>query len=278
MGNINCYKETKKIDEDFNVESIYADKNEKKEHNKSQSEKNKIIKSIKEQEKKKQMITEDFNYSSNLSKNTWRDNILNHKVNKTTKNLMKLIKHVTFRKNQILFHSKFLDDLNEARKDLLGFSQKLLYFYHNFDLIEKNIQEINDKNIKELLFSRTKEDFKSASDFFAHLHKKKELNELIEIDDFKLPIPLDTGDLLEDKYLEKFEMRFKKKFSKIFKLKKIAFNLVHEDPEISFLFLITKEIKKLKFLFEKRTIYIGIDSKENFDGTNLISFVLVRGL
>ena len=85
---------------------------------------------------------------------------------------MKLINHPTFSKEQNEFYLKFLEELNKARTDFLGVSEKLMYYFQNFDLIQNRIDQINDTELKDYL-SRTKEDFKEASDFFADLYKKK---------------------------------------------------------------------------------------------------------
>ena len=52
----------------------------------------------------------------------------------------------------------------------------------------------------------------------------------------------------------------------MFKIREIKCSPVHEDPEIAFLLLITNyDKKKFTFLFAEKSIYIGIDFKENFD-------------
>lgn len=307
MGNVNCCYKKKQIDNDFNVEPIFAFDGHKQhlyikesikqtikklfikeekincEENKQNSERD----LVKKTSYKSLYITEEkkleFDYFSN-TKNDWRDYIIKYEEEKASKNFMKLVNHITFRKEQKLFYSKFLEDLNNARCDLLGFSQKLLYYFKNFDFIENKINKINDSNMKEI-FSRTKESFKEASEFFGDLYEEKmkeeedNLNELIEIDDIKLPIPSDFEELIGNRYLKKFEKRFVKRFRRMFKIKKIKCSIVHDDPDISFLLLITNyDKKKFTFLFEEKSIYIGIDFKENFDGTNLLSLVLASDL
>ena len=221
---------------------------------------------------------ENFDYVSNIDVNNSFD-CYKYENKKKTLNWMKLLKHISFRKTKTLFSHSFIKELDKARTDFLGFSQKLMDSITNFDSIQNKINEISEKNTRNKL-SRTKEDFKMALDFFEELQrekikgKKKDLNELIEIDDLKLPIPSNRQELNELKYHKKFVRRFNFKFNKKFKINKMIFGCVHEDPQISFLLYITKDIKNLRYLFDKEIKYFGMDFEENFNGTIFITVVL----
>jgi hypothetical protein len=296
MGNINCCEETKKNDKDFDVGSIFAPKVNKEEENlsnKSTEEENykihtnqneifQLAKSPFATNKNSIFIeelaeAEDFDYDTNNNKNSWLNYIENRNKEMDSKNLLKLVKHATFRDTPPTFDRKFLEDLNKARTDFLAFSEKLFYYVQNFHIIQNKIDEIKDETIKKRL-SRTKEDFIQASDLFKKLHgeKKENLNELIEIDEFKLPIPSNIMDLKEKKIFEKFDKRIQRKQNlRKFRLRNIKCCIVQEDIELSFILFITKEINYLSFLFNKNMKYIGIDFKENSNGTNLLTIVLV---
>ena len=274
MGNGYCCEETKKFDEDFDVKNILTPEVDnfivKRSFRNTKSLKTR--KSYQKNETKKFMEKEE-----NLQNE--KKLIKEKNEERKTLNWMKLLKHISFRKTKTLFSHSFIKELDKARTDFLGFSQKLMDSITNFDSIQNKINEISEKNTRNKL-SRTKEDFKMALDFFEELQrekikgKKKDLNELIEIDDLKLPIPSNRQELNELKYHKKFVRRFNFKFNKKFKINKMIFGCVHEDPQISFLLYITKDIKNLRYLFDKEIKYFGMDFEENFNGTIFITVVL----
>ena len=302
MGNGNCYDNTKSEDKDLNVQSIFEEKNLNKESIPAnlnneynlKNENNPIPIKIEENKanstddsnshitKKTSDVSdaggvkieiEDFNYSSNSPK---ENGLKNYKRENSKLDMMKLVRHSTFDKICPQFASKFVEELNKARTNLLGFSEKLMDLTQNFEEIQKKIG--SDKEMSE--FSVTKEDFKQASDFFKSLHKEKKekLEELVEIDEFKLPISENTKEMKEDKYYKKFQRRFEKKFSEKFIFRKVLALVLHEDPEISFLLFITKKTKQKGFIFEKEMKYIGIDFKEQSDKSVLLTINIVRDI
>ena len=54
----------------------------------------------------------------------------------------------------------------------MGFSQELNYYAQNLDSIQDKINPIEDEKLRKR-FSRTKEDFEIASEFFSKLHGKE---------------------------------------------------------------------------------------------------------
>lgn len=302
--NFNCYEKTKQNDKDFDVESIFNKsikiKIEKAEEDNKNQEDISIenIKSKKEENKlnkNKNNLYIEFDYNSNNIGNNnsnknyetkkWKNYILNYEEKKTSINMMKLIRHFTFRnQNQNSnLALKFIADINKSRSDLLKFSEELLNYYENFEFIQNKIAKINDEKTRNL-FSRSKENFKEASFFFKNLHEenvkenKEELTELLEVEAFKLPIPQDSKELLKDNYREKFKKRFDVKFSKIFKIEKVKCNIINYDPDISFLLFITNNTKNWRFLFGNTLKYIGVDVKEYSNESIFISLVLVKDL
>ena len=293
MGNINCCDDSNKKDKDFNVQSIFEEVNYKNEKNKStenlnlnlndgnESSRNKLTNESTSFSKNRcydsdspvQIKLEDFNYSTNSNKNC----VKNYKKENINLNMMKLVKHTTFEKICPQFASKFIDELNKARTDLFGFSEKLSDYSQNFEVIQKKIDEIINEKLRKR-FSRTEEEFKKASDFFKKLYQEKKENfeELIEIDQFKLPISESTKEMKEDKYYKKFQRRFESKFSQKFIFRKVLVKLVHEDPETSFLLFITKNTEELEFIFQKEMKYIGIDFKVQSNMSVLLTLNLVR--
>ena len=208
-------------------------------------------------------VVKNFDYSSN-------SNIFNCKNENPKMSMMKLVKHATFSKD-LNYNCKFLEELNNARIDLLGFLNQLLDFEENFKKIQEEIYERNGNCL-----IRTKEDFEKAFDFFKKLQEeeKENLIELIEIEEFKLPIPEDLKELNDNKYYKKFQERFESKFWGKFKLKTIRIIILHKDLEISFLLFITEDSKTLSSLFDKNVKYVGIDFQENSNETLLLSLVL----
>lgn len=297
MGN-GCCNKTEQKDKDFDVESIYTLKDKQQENNKKdkiilininfENDVNfvsefKKIPLVAKLEETKINIANDFNYNSNSQNDSFKNYTDNYKKEKAKKNMMSLVKHISFGKAKTLNTIKFLKEINKARTDLAGISEKLMYFANNFYLIENKIDEINDQKIKKIL-SADKEKFKVAAIFFSNLCKEKTekkedvLKELIEIDDFKLPIPLDLKEMKNPKYHQKFIYRFNSKYSNKFMLKRISFNIVHNDLEISFLLLIAIYLEKLLFLFENDFDYIGIDFRENTSESMMITFAVVSDL
>jgi hypothetical protein len=207
-------------------------------------------------------VVRNFDYSSN-------SNIFNYKNENPNMSLMKLVKHATFSKD-LNYNCKFLEELNNARIDLCGFINRLLDFQENFQKIKEEIYERNGNCL-----IRTKEDFIKALDFFKKLQEEENenLNELIEIEKFKLPIPEDLEELKDYKYYEKFQKRFENKFCGKFELKNSKIIILHKDPEISFLLFITEDSKILSSLFNKNVKYVGIDFQDYSNETLLLSLV-----
>jgi hypothetical protein len=134
---------------------------------------------------------------------------------------MKLIKHPSF--GNMDFIEDFIQNINLVRSDLLGFSKRLLDHIDKFDLIQKKIDEFKDDEERSSIYIN-KEDLKNASDILLKLHElnitgiNNKLNNFIQIDDFKYPIPINYEDIYKRNYYHKFRKRFNFKFGKNFKL------------------------------------------------------------
>lgn len=225
----------------------------------------------------------ELDYNSNSENFSLKDFKKYHRT-KRSKSLMKLVKHVTFRENKINFNEKFIEDLNNARKDIPNFLTKLknLSIEKNLKILEENFNTIKDQNFKKI--SEIDEDKISESlkffeklnlDLYINSSKKKELNPLIQIDDFNLPIPKNIKELEQKFYLKKFKLRFKQKFSDKFKLKKIRASKCSKDLDISFNLIFFRDIERWKFLFRDDVDYIGIDYLE-FEEYYIFTIVMVR--
>lgn len=281
MGNGNCYSKAKGNDKDFfaldiDLASKKDDGDNKEplpEIERSNTCNNDSDEKINPSANNK-MLIKIFDYPL-LSDYKDMNLIENYKKENVNTNMMKLVRHITF-EEFYQFPVKFIEEMNKARCDFLGFSEKLMGHVQNFELIENKINEITDQKIKKRLV-RTKDQFVKTSEFFLDLHQKnikeERLNELIEIEEFKLPIPIDEKELKDKKYLKKFNRRFEKKFQKNFKIKRISYYVGHSNPEISFLLYITNDTKNLSYLFQKGIKYIGIDIKDNNE-TILLSLVV----
>jgi hypothetical protein len=296
MGNNECCKKFIHKDKDFNVEEIFCPKNlegnkisnfaletKNLEGNKISTfaleirnsnflSKNDIINQI--------IINYDISANLNQKRDEEKDSNENYKNEKGLLNWMKLIKHPSF--GNMDFIEVFIQNINLVRSDLLGFSRKLLEYIDKFDSIQKKIDEIKDDEERSAI-SINKEDIKNASDILLKFHElnikgiNNKLNNFIQIDDFKYPIPLNYEDIYKRNYYDKFKKRFKFKFGKNFKLIDSIIGTVHHDKEISFLLFIVRIIlNKNKFLFETNAKYIAIDYEDNIDRTNLLTLVLVN--
>merc|ERR1712032_1001959 len=81
---------------------------------------------------------ENFDYDSNtqnLNKNCFKNYVNDYQQEKTSKGILEIINYASFRLTFSDFGSKFLKEINKARIDPLGFSQKLLFYYENFEKI-----------------------------------------------------------------------------------------------------------------------------------------------
>lgn len=195
----------------------------------------------------KDLIIENFDI---LSNSNLPDYLIENYVKEKDQpiNWMKFLNHPSFGGDQEKFSEIFIKFLNFARSDFLGLSKILMENYNNFDLIQNKISQINDVDLRSKLFKK-KEDFKDASNFFKELNEKKEkFFDLIEIDDLKLPIPLDKKDLKRTRYQDKFRRRFKSKFQGKFRVEQTFSEIMYDDFDISFLLFIFKKYKKLMFL------------------------------
>jgi len=105
-----CCDKIKQIDKDFNLENISNRQLEEKE-NKCLSKTKNII-----QSENKSVISEKFDYSSNLEDlKKSKYSILNYKKERATNNMMKLISHATFREISYRFNLNFVKEINKAR-------------------------------------------------------------------------------------------------------------------------------------------------------------------
>ena len=291
MGSLNCCIDKFKKndndtdnanDNDFNVEEIFSPVYEIKDS--SEDEIENIAdqpKTIIQKEKKPLFENiqdyENFDYSCNSVKNSLSPN----DSQQPSLFIKQHIKNFSFRRIESLFNIKFIDEINKFRTDFLGFSKKLKDYAQNFDKIKNIIDRIYVEDIR-LHLSRTKEDFEKTSNFLEEFHNesikenKGKLSDLVEIDEIKLPIPFNKEELNDTKYYKKFDKRFLRKFGTKFKLEKTKSCLVHEDPEIAFLFFITKEVNKKKYLFDNKMKYIAVDFVEHSKGIIFMTIVLAR--
>jgi len=113
--------------------------------------------------------------------------------------------------------------------------------------------ELNEKKIKE---------------------NKKNLTDLIEIDELKLPIPLYLKDLKSYKYFQKFRRRLDSKFKKKLKIAQLFIGIISNDNDISFLLFITKEFNTFTSLIDDEIKYIAIDVRENDNQTYYVTIVM----
>jgi hypothetical protein len=286
MGNINCCEETKKIDKDFDVENIFSTvKNKELKNsprkkitiNESESNKNQEEIDLRLNTYKNLVI---INFNPLLNSNLLDNSIQNYKNKKDESlNLMKLIKHASFRDVQNNFSQLFIEHINKARTDFLGFSKLLIEHYNNFDYIQNKINQINDVNLINKIF-RSKENFKEASNFFNELYEKNikenkiNLTDLIEIDEIKVPIPLDKKELSKNKYYKKFRRRLRSKYKEKFRIGQIITSICSDEIDISFLLFISKEFKSFSSLIDEKMKYIAIDFEENKNKTYYFTIIL----
>jgi hypothetical protein len=286
MGNINCCEKVKINESIFHLENIFHSEDIK--INQKENQNLNILANSSESKTDTNKVPEnsyvtnntEFDYTSNLRNNS--NAIQNYMEEKNTlkslNNWMKLIRHFTFENKLPSFNLKFLEELNKARTDFLGISQKLLKYSEEFDIVKEKFYEINNDEIRQNFF-RTKDDLIKSAEFFKKLYVNKiekneeNLEEFIEIDEIKLPIPSDKDLLNSLKYYKLFKKRFDKMFSKKFALTKINYDIFHEDPEISYILFISKNTENLSYLFEKKSKYIGIDFIKDTQNTYLMTIV-----
>jgi len=298
MGNGNCcYHRANKNNKDLDVESIFkpiiktnsikeisANLNNLNQENSSNNN-IKLLNTyyITNQEKIISPKFENFDYDSNSQrlsieeKKKEKDSVIDISIG-----LLKLARNQTFGNIQsqkfFNFSSNLIKEINTARINPLEFSEKFKFFNENFNLIEKKINEINDEKTRKFI-TRKKEDFKEASDFFRKLHEenlkeqKEKLNEIILIDDLKLPMPKNLVKLLDHEYQNNFCTNFMKNSPKKLKIRKIVCNLSHSDSDITFFMLFSHHLKKWNFLFEEKLKYVGINHEEFREKVLIISLV-----
>jgi hypothetical protein len=290
-NNAECKNKNKKEIEIEKEKNQNEEKEKEKEKEKSKNMENKkeseqktesvIPKNCCDSNKSLPLIISKFDYDNDNKKYNSFETYKNSNKYQKEKNssiMIKLIRHATFTENNFLFTLNFLENLNSARTNIMELSDKLMNFYINFDLIKNKIDGIKDEKIRTKL-TRTKEEFKLASEYYNKLNQeiikenKENLKPLVEIDDFKLPILSDLYVMKSEKFYEKFRRRFIRKFNGRFILKKIMFEMVFEDPEISFLLFITKDLKKKDPIFSIENKYIAMDYKENLNESIFITIV-----
>jgi len=277
-NNSNCDSILSYKNHNFRIKKIdpflyhYQDQDSKK--IKKQENKNQENQENQENKNQENQNQENQNQENQNQENPKQENQTKNNLGNTTTKSSK----ATTEPNFYIYAIKFIEELNNARKNLLKFSEKLLNFSQNFEIIQEKLSKIKQEDIKEIL-KRTKEDFKEASDFFKNLfeeNNKIELNELILLDEIKLKMPSNNKELVGKEYSKKFRTILEKKFSKKYKIFEIKCDIFLKDLDILFLLFITNKTKKWDFLFKNDRKYIGIDYKEHSKDTILFSLVLVN--
>lgn len=279
MGNGNCCPKDQPSENDFNIpisdarNSLnYKIQNSSNLNNSEKKEDSNL------NSKKSNLVVSEFDYSFN-SKNDFANYVVNYKQDNAIHKFNKLLKKETFGCISKNYGRDLIIEINNIRKNPLEFSERLIYYADNFNLIEDIVNKFENEDLKKY-FSRTKEDFKEAASFFKKLHEKyKEgLSELIEIEEFQCPIFDDMKEIISKKFSNKFRSRFKSKFKDVFQLKLHDVRMILNDPKIGLLFYFSRKLKKWDKFFIEENSYVGLNFKENIIDTNVffISFVLAR--
>lgn len=294
MGNINCCENIKTKDKVFNLEDIFLPQSniiEKREKEiiSINVDNFSLLENPNRADDRIQIYenaeVKEIDYTSNLQKKKYPGNLQEYMEEKNAEksevNWMKLIRPATFSERSLSsFKIKFIEELNKARTDFMGISEKLYNTANDIEFLKK-IEEIENEEIRRKLI-RTKEDLLQASRFFWKLNQdriknnQENLTEIIEIEGIDIPIPTDKTLLNNFKYYNLFLRRFKRIFSKKFKVDKISYDTFHKNPEIAFILFICKDTEKLKYLFQKENKYIGLDYIEDSHDTNLMTVVVAR--
>lgn len=265
MGNVNCLNKTKQVFSDYIV-------GQKEENNN-----NEVI--------QRQEVNEEGNLTSLVNVrqainsedryiNDYHERMI-HEMD-LIKYRKKIKRNCTFHETPNSFDTQFLKDLNDARKDLLGFSNTLMDYANNFEIVKRKLNKLQDEELTKT-FQISKNDIIKASKYFKDLHEenvknKTSLNEVVENEHFKIVIPSNPQLTREIEYFDDFMKYFTKKYKNNYKLLKIKCTILVNDPDISFILFVADQRRHNKFLFEKDLRYLAIDYLEIYDGILLLIF------
>lgn len=286
MGNGNCCKEVRQNDKDVAVDDLKDNVNNeniikiypKVKSNDNETNDRKVGKDEIINSNSNHSYSGTFDYYSN--KKNEKNITSSFKKQNYSDNSVNLVKHCTFRDEKFEYNLKFLEIINNARKNTLAFSDKLKMYSENFDLFEKVKSQIKNKRVKKV-FKITKNDFFEASNLLKEWENERLknnliLNDLEESEKFRLPIPDDIEELKRTKYFDRYISRFTRKYSKEYEIVKIIAKIVNFDPELSLLTILSKEKEFWKFLFTQEVSYVSIENSEYSEESYLLTLVFVK--
>lgn len=286
MGNGNCCKEVRQNDKDVAVDDLKDNVNNeniikiypKVKSNDNETNDRKVGKDEIINSNSNHSYSGTFDYYSN--KKNEKNITSSFKKQNYSDNSVNLVKHCTFRDEKFEYNLKFLEIINNARKNILAFSDKLKMYSENFDLFEKVKSQIKNKRVKKV-FKITKNDFFEASNLLKEWENERLknnliLNDLEESEKFRLPIPDDIEELKRTKYFDRYISRFTRKYSKEYEIVKIIAKIVNFDPELSLLTILSKEKVFWKFLFTQEVSYVSIENSEYSEESYLLTLVFVK--
>ncbi len=179
-------------------------------------------------------------------------------------------------KKESLFIKDFLQEINNGRLKLKKFSNKIDNLKKNF---EKNIHTKEEFFIYKERIIPFKEGLLTFCEFskflknlfFKNLNNKISLDEIINIEELKMPFPKDLKDWKNPDYINKQMEIIENKNKGQYKLTEFFHCRCLNDGEISALMqLINKENGIRDYVFNKEIKYIGINIKEFSEKSYLI--------